>query len=54
MIPTTTDRPGDLVLVAFPFASGTQAKRRPAMVVLDTADADAVLARVTTRLHRTT
>lgn len=45
----TTFRPGDLLLVAFPFADGTQAKTRPALVLLDTGDADVVLARVGTR-----
>jgi mRNA interferase MazF len=50
---TTNYRPGDLVLVAFPYASEALAKRRPALVVLDTGDLDVVLARVTTQPHRT-
>ena len=41
-------KPGDIVLVAFPFSSGGQSKNRPAMVVLDTGDADILVARVTT------
>jgi len=45
--------PGDLVLIAFPFSGGTQAKTRPAMVVLDGGDDDVVVARVTTQLHQT-
>lgn len=49
----TNYQPGDLVLVAFPFVGGTQTKQRPALVVLDTGDADVVVARVTTQLHRT-
>src|SRR5688572_293344 len=52
MTSTTIFRPGDLVLVAFPFSGGGQAKRRPAMIVLDTGDADVVVARVTTRLYQ--
>ncbi len=42
-------QPGDLVLVAFPFSGGGQAKNRPAMVIVDTGDADVVVARVTTQ-----
>jgi mRNA interferase MazF len=45
----TNYRPGDLVLVAFPFAAGTQGKHRPALVILDTGDADVLVARVTTQ-----
>ena len=48
-----TYKPGDLVLVAFPYASGAQAKRRPALVILDTGDADVLVARVTTQVIRT-
>src|SRR5437867_12594286 len=47
----TTYRRGDFVLVGFPFSSGGQAKNRPALVVLDTGDADVVVARVTTQPH---
>jgi mRNA interferase MazF len=50
---TTTYHPGDLVLVAFPFSNGVKAKRRPALVVLDSGDADIVVARVTTRIYQT-
>jgi mRNA interferase MazF len=39
--------------VAFPFSGGGQAKRRPALVVLDAGDADVVVARVTTRRYQT-
>jgi mRNA interferase MazF len=49
----TSYRPGDLVLVAFPFSAGGQVKRRPALVILDNGDADIVVARVTTRVHPT-
>jgi mRNA interferase MazF len=44
---------GDLVLVEFPFTTPGAGKLRPALVVLDTGDADVVLARVTTQ-NRTT
>ena len=49
----TTYRFGDLILVAFPFSSGTEAKLRPAMVILDTGDTDVIAARVTTQLYQT-
>ncbi len=42
-------QPGDLILVDFPFAGGRQTKTRPALVILDTGDADLVVARVTTQ-----
>jgi mRNA interferase MazF len=31
-------RPGELVLLSFPFADATGVKRRPALVLLDTGD----------------
>jgi len=40
------------VLVAFPFASAAEAKRRPGLVLLDTGDADLVVARVTSQTAR--
>ena len=45
----TDYKPGDIVLVEFPFASGEQTKRRPALVILDAGDADVVVARVTSQ-----
>jgi mRNA interferase MazF len=48
----TSYRFGDLILVAFPFSSGTEAKQRPALVILDTSDADIIVARVTTQLYQ--
>ena len=48
---TTTHRPGDLVLIAFPFAGGEGAKRRPALVLVDHGDSDVLLARVTTKAY---
>ena len=43
--------PGDILLLAFPFANQTAAKQRPALVVLDTGDEDVLVARVTTQPH---
>ena len=45
----TNYQAGEVVLIAFPYAGGTQTKVRPALVVLDTGDADIVVARITTR-----
>jgi mRNA interferase MazF len=42
-------KPGDVVLVKFPFTSGAGSKLRPALVILDTGDADLVVARITTQ-----
>ena len=47
----TTYRPGDVVLVSFPFADQGQGKKRPAVVVADTGDSDVTMARVTTQRH---
>jgi mRNA interferase MazF len=49
-MPSTTNfQAGDLILVDFPFAGGKQVKTRPALVILDSGDADLVVARVTTQ-----
>jgi mRNA interferase MazF len=45
----TNYRPGDLLLIAFPYTAGGQTKNRPAMVIIDTGDADVLVARVTTQ-----
>lgn len=45
----TSYQVGDLLLVDFPFTSSGTGKPRPALVVLDSGDADVVLARVTTQ-----
>ncbi|MGQ9631706.1 MAG: type II toxin-antitoxin system PemK/MazF family toxin [bacterium] len=42
-------RPGEIILVSFPFVNATSAKRRPALVLLDTGDEDIVVARVTSQ-----
>ena len=40
---------GDVVLVDFPFTSGAQAKRRPALVINQDTDDDILLARITSK-----
>lgn len=40
-------QPGELLFVFFPFASGGRGKDRPALVLLDTGDADVLVARMT-------
>ena len=53
-MPSTTNyQPGDLVLVNFPFTVGGPGKPRPVLIILDTGDADVVLARVTTQAQST-
>ena len=47
-------QPGDLVLVDFPFTVSGPGKPRPALVILDTGDADVLLARLTTQPQSTT
>jgi mRNA interferase MazF len=49
----TNYQAGDLVLVDFPFTTSGPGKPRPALVLLDTGDADVVLARVTTQPRST-
>lgn len=44
---------GELVHLFFPFADAATAKRRPALVLLDTGDEDIVVARVTSQMSRT-
>jgi mRNA interferase MazF len=46
---TITYQAGDILLVDFPFTASGQSKPRPALVILDTGDADLLLARVTTQ-----
>jgi len=40
---------GEVLLLLFPFADATGARRRPALVLLDTGDADIIIARVTSQ-----
>jgi len=44
---------GEIVLLLFPFADAMSAKRRPAMVLLDTGDEDILVARVTSQIAQT-
>src|SRR5438105_1993456 len=44
-------RLGDLVLLDFPLTTSGPGKPRPALVILDTGDADLLLARVTTQSY---
>ena len=50
---TTSYQAGDVVLVDFPFTVSGQGKPRPALVILDTGDADLLLARITTQSRST-
>jgi mRNA interferase MazF len=45
----TTYSTGAIVLVEFPNTDGAKGKPRPALVILDTGDADVMLARITTQ-----
>ncbi len=40
---------GEIVLLKFPFAEQQEAKRRPALVLLDAGDADILAARITSQ-----
>jgi len=40
---------GEVVLLAFPFAGRRESKRRPALVLLDTGNADILVARITSQ-----
>jgi len=40
---------GEVVLIAFPFSATTTKKRRPALILLDTADEDIIVARITSQ-----
>lgn len=43
---------GDVVVVPFPFSDFTQAKRRPALVVVDLEGDDIILCQITTQLNK--
>ncbi len=45
-------RPGDVVLLSFPFTDMAGARRRPALVVADTGDEDIVVLRVSSQAAR--
>ena len=46
--------PGEIVLMLFPFSGLSGARRRPALVLLDTGDEDVVVARITSQIVRGT
>lgn len=43
---------GDILLLNFPYASGTGGVLRPGLVLLDAGDIDVLVAKITTRTHR--
>jgi mRNA interferase MazF len=43
----------EVLLLSFPFSNATSAKRRPALVLLDTRDDDILVARITGQLTQT-
>ena len=43
---------GDVVVVPFPFSNLSQAKRRPALVVVDLEDDDIILCQITSQLNK--
>ena len=47
-------RPGEVLLLLFPYTGAVGAKKRPALVLADTGDADVVVARVTSEPARDT
>ena len=48
----TSYHPGDVVLLLYPFTNGQGRKQRPALVLLDTDNADVVVACITSSLSR--
>ena len=44
---------GDIVLLKFPFTDSETSKKRPALVILDTDDADIILCRITSKIYNT-
>lgn len=45
-------KPGEILLLKFPFSDASDVKRRPALVLIDVGDNDVVVARVTTHHTR--
>jgi mRNA interferase MazF len=44
---------GEVILLSFPFTDATSAKRRPALVLMDTGDEDIVVVRITSQILQT-
>jgi len=44
---------GEIVILKFPFADGHKNKRRPALILSDTEDGDAILCRITSKIYNT-
>lgn len=42
-------QPGEVLLLSFPFGDAVGSKRRPALALLDTADEDNIVARITSQ-----
>lgn len=42
-------RPGEIVLIGFPFTDAQGYKKRPALILLDAGDSDMVVARITSQ-----
>jgi mRNA interferase MazF len=43
----------EVLLLSFPFSNTTTSKRRPALVLVDTGDADIIVARITSQIYQT-
>jgi mRNA interferase MazF len=49
----TIYQPGEVILAAFPLVAGGTGKVRPSVVLIDSGDADVLVARVTSRTRQT-
>ena len=54
MGPPTAFRPGEVVLIRFPFSDLSQTKLRPAVILADAGRGDWILSQVTSNPHRGT
>lgn len=44
---------GEVLIINFPFSDGLRSKRRPVMVIKDTADTDILIAKITSQSYNT-
>ena len=44
---------GEVLIINFPFSDGTRSKRRPVLVIKDTADNDILIAKITGQAYNT-